>query len=126
MRATSGNATGASSRCSWSPASRHTYTGPRGSRFASCHARRRAFGNAATLDGWCSHFTKSRTSSPCFSEVWIQSIHGRRAAASIGPVAPMTTTGIRSTHAQKIVMVACMRPTELWTAAAIARPVTFA
>ena len=50
----------------------------------------------------------------------------RRAVASIGPVPPSTSTGARSHHAQKIVMVACIRPTLLWTAAAIARPVSFA
>ncbi len=113
MRATSGSATGDASFCSWSATSRQTYTGPRGSRWAICHARRIASGIAATLAGWFSHFVKSRTSSPCASAVWIHSIHGRRAVASIGPVPPSTRTGARSHHAQKIVIVACMSPTVL-------------
>jgi len=54
--------------------------------------------------------------------VWIQSIHGRRAVESIGPVPPRISTGARSHQAQKIVAVACISPTVLWTAAAIARP----
>ena len=45
--------------------------------------------------------------------VCIQSIQGRRLAASTGPVAPRTTTGTRSTHALKIAMDACIRPTLL-------------
>jgi hypothetical protein len=58
--------------------------------------------------------------------VWIQSIHGRRLAASTGPVAPITITGMRSHQALKIAIVAWNSPTLEWTAAAIARPVTLA
>ena len=58
--------------------------------------------------------------------VWIQSIQGRRLAASTGPVAPRITTGVRSHQALKIAMVAWNSPTLEWTAAAIALSVTLA
>ena len=43
-----------------------------------------------------------------------------------GPVAPMITIGMRSHHALKMAMVACISPTLECTAAAIALPVTLA
>jgi hypothetical protein len=49
-----------------------------------------------------------RISAPWSPAVWIQSIHGRRLAASTGPVAP------------------CICPTLLWIATASGWPVTFA
>ena len=55
--------------------------------------------------------------------MWIQSIHGRRFAASTGPVAPSTNTGTRSHQALKIAIVACISPTLLCTIAPIGRPV---
>jgi hypothetical protein len=58
--------------------------------------------------------------------VWIQSIHGRRFVESIGPVAPSTSTGARSTQALNTPIVACIRPTLLWTIAAIGRRRTLA
>jgi hypothetical protein len=67
-----------------------------------------------------------RTSAPWSWAVWIQSIHGRRFAASTGPVAPSTKTGTRSHHALKIAIVACISPTLLCTIAPIGRPVTLA
>ena len=63
---------------------------------------------------------------PWSRAVWIQSIHGRRLAASTGPVAPITSTGMRSHQALNMAMVAWNRPTLEWTAAAMARPVTLA
>jgi len=51
-------------------------------------------GNASTPTGWSSHLTKSRTRLPCTCAVWIQSIHGRRLLEFIGPVPPMTITGV--------------------------------
>ena len=65
-------------------------------------------------------------SAPWSRAVWIQSIHGRRLAASTGPVAPSTITGMRSHQALKIAMVACISPTLECTAVTIALPVTFA
>ena len=58
--------------------------------------------------------------------VWIQSIQGRRLAASTGPVAPRMMMGMRSHQALKIAMVAWNNPTLECTAAAIALPVTLA
>jgi hypothetical protein len=40
-----------------------------------------------------------RISAPWSAEVWIQSIQGRRRAASTGPVAPMISIGTRSHQA---------------------------
>ncbi len=60
-------------------------------------------------------------SAPWSEHVCIQSIHGRRFAASHGPVAPMISTGVRSHHALKIAIVACMSPTFECSAAAIMR-----
>src|SRR6516165_4524305 len=65
-------------------------------------------------------------SAPWSRAVWIQSIQGRRFIASTGPVAPSTTTGMRSHQALKIAMVACCSPTLECTAVAIARLVTLA
>ena len=65
-------------------------------------------------------------SAPWSRAVWIQSIHGRRLAASTGPVAPSSSTGMRSHQALNTAMVACISPTFECSAAAIARPVTFA
>ena len=47
--------------------------------------------------------------------------HGLRFAASQGPVAPRTSTGVRSHQASKIGMQACMSPTLACRAAAIIR-----
>ena len=76
--------------------------------------------------GWSSHLMKSRTSAPWSRDVWIQSIHGRRCAASTGPVAPITTMGTRSHHALKMPIDACINPTLLWTTTPMGLPVTLA
>ncbi len=54
---------------------------------------------ASTEAGWSSHLEKFLISAPWSVEVWIQSIHGRRLAASTGPVAPMISIGTRSQYA---------------------------
>ena len=54
---------------------------------------------ASTEAGWSSHLTYGRISAPWSAEVWIQSIQGRRLAASTGPVAPMISIGTRSHQA---------------------------
>jgi len=88
---------GASASCM--AASRFTYVGPQGCVVASRLARSRASTAAAGLAGWSSHFVKLRTSAPWSRAVWIQSIQGRRLAASTGPVAPITSIGTRSHQA---------------------------
>ena len=50
----------------------------------------------STDAGWSSHLEYARISAPWSVEVWIQSIQGRRWAASTGPVAPMMSIGTRS------------------------------
>ena len=87
--------------------------GPAGAVSAICLARSSASYDAATEAGCASHLLKSRTSAPWSCAVCIQSIQGRRLAASTGPVAPRTITGTRSTQALKIAMDACIRPTLL-------------
>ena len=89
---------------------------------AVIQARSKASGVAPMLVGWCSHLTNSRTSSPWLWVVWTQSIHGRRMVASIGPLPPTMSIGARSSNALKMAIVACIRPTFEWIAAAIARP----
>jgi len=79
---------------------------------------------AGTDRGSSSHLVKLRTSAPWSFAVWIQSIHGRRLYASIGPVAPKMIIGVRSHQALKIVMVACIRPTLECSATAIGSSVT--
>jgi hypothetical protein len=54
--------------------------------------------------------------------VWIQSIHGRRFAASHGPVAPRISIGMRSHQALKIAIVPCIRPTFECSTTPIMRP----
>ena len=46
--------------------------------------------------------------------------------ASTGPVAPITTTGMRSHQALNMAMVPCISPTLECNAAAMALPVTLA
>ena len=53
------------------------------------------------------------------------SIHGRRLAASHGPVAPRISTGARSHQASNTDIVACIRPTLECSAAAIMRSDAF-
>ena len=60
--------------------------------------------------GWSSHLVYSRMSAPWSRAVWIQSIHGRRLAASTGPVAPSTMTGMRSHQALKIAIDGVHQP----------------
>jgi hypothetical protein len=103
-----------------------TYTGPIGAVRESQAARNRASRAASGLAGCASHFTYGRTMAPWSCAVWIHSIHGRRFAASTGPVAPSTITGMRSHQALKIAMVAWNSPTLLCTAASIGVPVTLA
>ena len=54
---------------------------------------------ASTEAGWSSHLTYGLISAPWSAEVWIQSIQGRRRAASTGPVAPTISMGTRSHQA---------------------------
>src|SRR5581483_9031450 len=53
---------------------------------------------AGTEAGWSSHLVKLRTRAPWSCAVWIQSIHGRRFAASTGAVAPRVENGHRRVH----------------------------
>src|SRR5262249_5150214 len=89
-------------------------------------ARSSASYAAGTEAGWLSHFVNERMSPPWSDIVWIQSIHGRRRAASHGPVAPRISMGTRSHHALKIAMLACRRPTFEWRMAPIMRPLALA
>src|SRR3979490_2338190 len=102
------------------------YVGPRGAVWAMCAARRIASYAAGTEAGWLSHLVKSRTSAAWSEAVWIQSIQGRRFAASQGPVAPRTSIGTRSHQALEIATLACMSPTLEWTTAPIIRSETLA
>ncbi len=95
--------------------------------WSASQAARNSDSRAASADaGWSSHLVKGRTRAPWSRAVWIQSIHGRRFAASTGPVAPSTMIGTRSHHALNIAMLACISPTLACTAAANGLPVTLA
>src|SRR2546422_11002796 len=98
-RDASGNGGRSAGLDSCSAASRFTYVGPHGAVIAICAALQRASYAAGTDPGWLSHFVYPRTSAPWSEAVWIQSIHGRRFAASHGPVAPRLSIATRSHHA---------------------------
>ena len=116
----------AGSGASCNAASRLTYVGPHGGVCAIWKARSSASQAAGMDAGWLSHLVKSRTSAPWSEAVWIQSIHGLRRAASIGPVAPSSSIGTRSHHALKIAIEPCISPTFECSTAPIGLPVTLA
>src|ERR1051326_1474930 len=80
----------------------------------------------AGVEGWVAHLPESCALLPCTSAGWVRAMGGRPRVVSTGPVPPKTITGTRSHQALKIAMLACWRPTMLWTIEIIGLPLALA